>query len=941
MMRATHASGLLLLLLLTSPAYGIVVAYEGFDYSNDTPLLHNRSGGYGWTTGWLDNDMDMTDALSADDTSLTSPIFPFTPVGDRIVIGPGDAEANRFFGNSFDFSVDGTVFYGSLLMQKVADGGTASDTVEFRVIAPNDTDGFRMLIGSDEAFILDGGSNPPTTGAGTIQTGVNYFVVFKGVSAAEGPDQFFASVFDPSTPVPASEPATWDLTLEKDLNLNFSGVRIHTGANSAGAMYDEIRLGLSWDAVTSPSTLLLGDFNNNGQIDEGDLGILMDNLYSGNQYLQGDLDFNGVVDLHDYNSFRTIYQNAGLVFPGTAQAVPEPAAVLLVSTLLIGLVVARRMTKCRTSLAAVAATVVMVAGANSTKAQDGVQYVWTPPTSDGVYNWNDDSHWLGNGVLMFVPDTSVAAGDTALFGASAAGSTAQVSSQVPRIGQLNIDGGTVLVDQGGQLETHVSSGTSGAVAIDVNGRIEVRGNGSLTVGTVLAMSGALDVYGPGANISVASDMLMNGGTLGAHITSGTHSAIAVSGIADLSGTLRVNLSGVTPANGNTWDLVTANGGITRMFQNVVIDEAPALARGLQYRAVQSGNTAQLEVGNTLIVTVDRQTGEAVVNNVIGSGITLASYALQSGAGSLNPAGLASLNTSGTAGTGWTPGPQTSNVLAEQKFDSTFTLGVGDTVSLGNAYALGVTPGGEDVRFDFTTTDGRVLQGVVEYTGVVNDLTLFVNPVTGEAAIGNLSPFVQARDLTGYAILSSNNQLVAGNWQPFQNSGEAGSGWLATPGSSGVLTETNIEDSHLFSTGTLAELGAIFTPSGLTEGLTFQYTVAGDTSLHTGTISFGEIPDAPAGLIGDYNGDNVVDAADYTVWRNNVGTTNILSNDLIGGMIGSAHYQQWKANFGATAPGALLVAPQAVPEPAGLVMLLAGVVGWGVWRGRQACCAIRG
>jgi hypothetical protein len=53
------------------------------------------------------------------------------------------------------------------------------------------------------------------------------------------------------------------------------------------------------------------------------------------------------------------------------------------------------------------------------------------------------------------------------------------------------------------------------------------------------------------------------------------------------------------------------------------------------------------------------------------------------------------------------------------------------------------------------------------------------------------------------------------------------------------------------------------------------------------------------LTGAYNGDQVVDAADYAIWRNYVGTTNILPNDPIGGTIGSAQYDQWRSNFGKT------------------------------------------
>jgi hypothetical protein len=75
------------------------------------------------------------------------------------------------------------------------------------------------------------------------------------------------------------------------------------------------------------------------------------------------------------------------------------------------------------------------------------------------------------------------------------------------------------------------------------------------------------------------------------------------------------------------------------------------------------------------------------------------------------------------------------------------------------------------------------------------------------------------------------------------------------------------------------------------------------------------------LIGDYNDDSVVDAADYTVWRDNLGSTNTLTNDLIGGTIGAAHYEQWLENFGETnlPPGSGATA--SVPEPGVLSLAL--------------------
>lgn len=62
-------------------------------------------------------------------------------------------------------------------------------------------------------------------------------------------------------------------------------------------------------------------------------------------------------------------------------------------------------------------------------------------------------------------------------------------------------------------------------------------------------------------------------------------------------------------------------------------------------------------------------------------------------------------------------------------------------------------------------------------------------------------------------------------------------------------------------------------------------------------------DAGAANDGDYNNNGRVDAADYTVWRDNLGAGTSLPNDSIGTPIGQAHYDQWEANFGGEGGGA--------------------------------------
>lgn len=86
---------------------------------------------------------------------------------------------------------------------------------------------------------------------------------------------------------------------------------------------------------------------------------------------------------------------------------------------------------------------------------------------------------------------------------------------------------------------------------------------------------------------------------------------------------------------------------------------------------------------------------------------------------------------------------------------------------------------------------------------------------------------------------------------------------------------------------------------------------------------------PFALIGDYNQDGTVDAADYVVWRKNAGTTNPLQNDFIGGTIGTSHYNQWRNHFGQSSLGGSAIGSSshtAVPEPSSLLLLIVASAG---------------
>jgi Glycoside Hydrolase Family 113 len=89
------------------------------------------------------------------------------------------------------------------------------------------------------------------------------------------------------------------------------------------------------------------------------------------------------------------------------------------------------------------------------------------------------------------------------------------------------------------------------------------------------------------------------------------------------------------------------------------------------------------------------------------------------------------------------------------------------------------------------------------------------------------------------------------------------------------------------------------------------------------------------LAGDYNRDGVVDAADYTTWRNSLGSFVASYNAADGdgsGLVDAGDYDVWKANFGATLGGGSVAS---VPEPGSIGLVLFAFAGASLGRRRDA------
>ncbi len=114
---------------------------------------------------------------------------------------------------------------------------------------------------------------------------------------------------------------------------------------------------------------------------------------------------------------------------------------------------------------------------------------------------------------------------------------------------------------------------------------------------------------------------------------------------------------------------------------------------------------------------------------------------------------------------------------------------------------------------------------------------------------------------------------------------------------------------------------------------------------SGTFSSVSLPSLPSGLmwntsklyttgvlsvqiVGDYNGDGVMNAADFVVWRKSLTQTGtgLAADGNHNNSIDAGDYTVWRAHFGQIAgSGAGVGLSGAIPEPAGATMLLVGLL----------------
>lgn len=369
-------------------------------------------------------------------------------------------------------------------------------------------------------------------------------------------------------------------------------------------------------------------------------------------------------------------------------------------------------------------------------------------------------------------------------------------------------------------------------------------------------------------------------------------------------------SGSTVAGGSTWTYTTGLAG--QPGDIVRVDD-------LNF-AIVLDNTGNGVLGDVdVVLTVDRNTGSVEILNNSPSEILFDGYTIGSSSGGLDPSDNRWSSNFDRSVPEWIEANPTSQRLSEVRLTGSQTLDVNETVDLGLPFQPSPTQLGqpiEDIEFTYTTPEGQEVRAAVRYSGTkVNNLVLVVDPDSGQTLLRNASTFdIQ---LEGYTITSTGEELNPIGFAGLADAGQ--SGWIEANPTSGRMTEVNIDNTTLIPAGATYVLNDVFVGVTPTAGLALRYWANGDSSAGGAA---GHVVYESVGQPGDFNGDGAVNLADYTVWRDNLGSLEFTSLRGLGdgsGTVDIGDYLVWKANFGATADQ-LFRSTATVPEATSLAII---------------------
>lgn len=575
------------------------------------------------------------------------------------------------------------------------------------------------------------------------------------------------------------------------------------------------------------------------------------------------------------------------------------------------------------------------------------------PNTTGGTNWYDANGQnfipafdFGNGERAFIEN-----GGTAIVNSSGTYQPGQIV-----MGSAGNTSGTLEIQSGGTIASRIGTAVNGNITVGSAGGIgtlrvlpggTITGEGSLAQGTntsnlirVGGLTGAIatltaasavmpskvQVF-PNAAFSVTGTSNFSNTTVyTSEITgNGLNGKINIGATATLGGSLALNFNGYTPSVGHNWNVLEAT-AYSNNFSSVTSNATLASNQAfvVSKPSVGGGQTAyNVSVQEVLVLEVNRDNGEARLRHPGGANIQLDGYFIGSTAGSLKPGSWSSWDAGNLFGGDWLATAATANNLGELKPVGDATLNGGNTLnynfgSVYDPYAGAFGTVSEDLVFGYRRSDGTQFPGRVVYSGTkFNTLMLQVDPTgTGDAFLKNTSDTTV--EIDAYDIRSTAGRLAPGTAASLDGAANA---WISVNSTANLLGEVNQSGWTTLAPGASFNLGKLYL--GGTQDLQLAFLLKGQASPTPGQVHYLA---ATGGVQGDYNNNGIVDAADYTLWRNNLGQpAGALQNrnPLNSGNINQTDYTYWKQRFGATS-GSGSIGTSQVPEPSAYLLLVVGL-----------------
>ncbi|QDV76088.1 PEP-CTERM sorting domain-containing protein [Botrimarina mediterranea] len=534
-------------------------------------------------------------------------------------------------------------------------------------------------------------------------------------------------------------------------------------------------------------------------------------------------------------------------------------------------------------------TALLVLAALSPTGRSQAQNTWT----GGLGNWNDGANWsLGTPID----------GDTVNIDN---GGTAQVDALIlPFFQDLDLattpsaTGRLEVLPGGNLVSSRVRIGNQGVASASVAGGLLITGNGSIYVGSSeqstigLTGNGELTVGQGGAIVSADDIQVASQGTAVLNLQTGGYGLGGYSVVGKF-GTGVWNQSGGLYVAANDFEI--GDGG----------------------RPNQAGTPGPREgtinlSGGTIFardrMAISNRIGTGEVN-IRGGGLAITGDAdNEIGDGRENSLDIG-------RGADWTAADVLANGVSGNT--STFRV-VGDqsVIAVGLDVTMDVKNVMESSNLVATVTGPSHTPILAGRNALIKNGNFLVELDGYSPVLGDEWSIIQTNvDLTD-ALLAFDAIAAAEDITTYDRNGvEAAYGDIVTHNNN-AFTNNASDPNYLGVDGPFKSLD--FSAAPLSPGLEFEVEYFQDEVLL-------KVVAASTGLAGDFNNDGFVNAADYTVWRDNENTSNDLggNGDETGssaGVVDAADYQLWRNSYGSS----VAMSAAVIPEPTTLVATLAGL-----------------